>query len=76
MPSDEWMNGILSQSGGEWYLGKRGFADTFLYVLKRWIEQTPLSIEGYRALKEHRARMEADEGVRLALKRQDLEPNG
>ncbi|PIL19294.1 hypothetical protein P775_15320 [Puniceibacterium antarcticum] len=31
------MNGILSDNGGEWYLGKRSFADTFLYVLTRWI---------------------------------------
>ncbi|WP_206076980.1 glutathione S-transferase family protein [Palleronia sediminis] len=70
------MDGILSGNGGEWYLGKRSFADTFLYVLERWIEQTPLSIDDYPALRAHRARMEADEGVRLALKRQDMEPVG
>jgi len=69
----ERMNGILSNSGGDWYLGKRSFADTFLYVLTRWIEQTPLFIDNYPALKAHRTRMEADEGVRLALKRQDME---
>ncbi len=70
------MNGILSNSCGDWYLGKRSFADMFLYVLTRWIEQTPLSIDNYPALKAHRTRMEADEGVRLALKRQDMEPIG
>jgi glutathione S-transferase len=70
------MNGILSDNGGDWYLGKRSFADTFLYVLTRWIEQTPLSIDDYPTLKAHRVRMEADEGVRLALKRQDMEPIG
>ena len=71
----ERMNGILNDNGA-WYLGKRSFADTFLYVLTRWIEQTPLSIDNYPALKAHRTRMEADEGVRLALKRQDMEPIG
>jgi glutathione S-transferase len=70
------MNGTLSESGGEWYLGQRSFADTFLYVLTRWIEKTPLSIADYPALEAHRARMDADEGVRLALKRQDMEPIG
>jgi glutathione S-transferase len=71
----ERINGILN-GNGDWYLGKRSFADTFLYVLTRWIEQTPLSIDNYPALKAHRTRMEADEGVRLALKRQDMEPIG
>lgn len=72
----ERMNGVLSGNGGKWYLGERTFADTFLYVLTRWIEQTPLSIDTYSALKQHRARMEADEGVRLALKRQEMETIG
>ena len=70
------MDSVLSENGGEWYLGQRSFADTFLYVLTRWIEMTPLSIEDYPALKAFRARMEEDEGVRLALKRQDMEPIG
>lgn len=70
------MNEVLSGNGGEWYLGQRSFADTFLYVLTRWIEQTPLSIDDYPALKQHRTRMEADEGVQRALKRQDMKPIG
>ncbi|MEG3191579.1 glutathione S-transferase family protein [Lysobacter sp. D1-1-M9] len=72
----ERMNGVLSENGGDWYLGQRSFADTFLYVLTRWIEKTPLSIEDYPALKTHRTRMEADAGVRQALARQDMEPIG
>lgn len=72
----ERLNSILSKSGGEWLIGKRSLADTFLYVLTRWIEQTPLSIDDYPALKQHRTRMEADEGVQLALDRQDMEPIG
>lgn len=70
------LNDVLRDNGGEWYLGKRSFADTFLYVLCRWIEQTPMSIDDYPALKDHRARMEADKGVQLALKRQNMEPIG
>ena len=70
------LNEVLSDNGGEWYLGQRSCADTFLYVLSRWIEQTPLSINDYPALKDHRTRMEADEGVKIALKRQNMEPLG
>ena len=66
----------LTEAGGEWYLGSKSFADAYLYVLCRWIEQTPLEIGDYPALKNHRARMEQDEGVRTALARQDMEPVG
>ena len=59
---------------GEWYLGKRSFADAYLYVLVRWIEQTPLSIDNYPALKAHRSRMESNAAVQKALKRQNMEP--
>jgi glutathione S-transferase len=70
------MDAVLRENGGEWYLGQRSLADTFLYVLTRWIEMTPLSIKDYPALKAFRARMEEDEGVRLALKRQDMKAIG
>lgn len=72
----ERMDGTLGDNGGEWYLGQRSFADTFLYVLTRWLEQTPLSIESYPALQAHRTRMEANVGVRQALARQGMEPIG
>jgi glutathione S-transferase len=61
-------------ASGDWYLKQRSFADAYLYVLTRWIEQTPLSIDDYPNLKKYRARMEADEGVKLALQRQNMEP--
>nr|WP_298379105.1 glutathione S-transferase [uncultured Halomonas sp.] len=64
----------LKVNGGNWYLGERSFADAFLYVLTRWLDQTPLSMDDYPALKKFRANMEADEGVKKALKRQDMEP--
>ena len=64
----------LAAADGDWYLGRRTFADAYLYVLTRWIEQTPLSIGDYPALEAHRERMQADEGVRRALERQGMEP--
>ena len=60
----------------DWYLSERSFADAFLYVTTRWIEQTPLSIDDYPNLKRHRERMEADEGVQTALDRQRMEKIG
>ncbi|WP_116600085.1 glutathione S-transferase family protein [Primorskyibacter marinus] len=70
------LNDTLRENGGEWYLGKRSFADTFLYVLTRWIDQTPLSYDDYSALKQHMSRMQADPGVQIALSRQNMEPIG
>lgn len=61
-------------AAGDWYLNDRSFADAYLYVLTRWIEQTPLSIDNYPNLKRHRARMEVDKGVKLALQRQNMAP--
>lgn len=61
---------------GDWYLGKRSFADVYLYVLTRWFEQTPLSADDYPALMAHRTRMEADTGVQRALERQGMEAIG
>ncbi|MDG5748712.1 glutathione S-transferase [Qipengyuania sp. XHP0207] len=64
----------FNESDGDWYLSERSFADAYLYVVTRWIEQTPLSIDDYPSLRAFRDRMQKDEGVRLALARQDMEP--
>ncbi|WP_420394023.1 glutathione S-transferase family protein [Acuticoccus sp.] len=71
-----YMEGILQANGGTWYLGQKSFADAYLYVLTRWAEQTPVNLSDTPALADHRARMEADDGVGLALRRQDMEPVG
>ena len=52
------MDATLRAAGGTWYLGQRSFADAYLYVLTRWIDQTPLSIADHSALRDHRGRME------------------
>ena len=72
----ERMEGDLHEAGGEWYLGKRSFADAFLYVLVRWLDKTPLELADYPLLERHRTRMEEDDGVRLALERQGMAPMG
>ena len=61
---------------GEYWLGKRSFADAYLYVLSRWIDQTPHGIENFPKLKAFRRRMEQDEAVQKALKRQNMEAMG
>lgn len=66
----------LKENGGIWYLGERSFADAYVYVVSRWIEQTPLEIDDYPALRSFRDRLEQDEGVLKALKRQKMEPVG
>ncbi len=72
----EYMEGVMKDHGGDWYLGERSFADTFLYVLCRWVDQTPLSMDDYPTLKKHLQRMEENEGVKLALERQNMDPIG
>ncbi|KIT18225.1 glutathione S-transferase family protein [Jannaschia aquimarina] len=71
-----YMESVLNEHGGTWYLGKRSFADAYLYVLTRWADQTPVALSDTPLLAEHRARMEGDDGVRTALARQDMEPVG
>ncbi|MEW4467765.1 glutathione S-transferase family protein [Parasphingorhabdus sp. JC815] len=67
------LNDQLSENGGKWYLGQRSFADAFLYVLTRWLDQTLLSIDDYPALKKFRENIQTDAGVKKALERQDME---
>ena len=62
--------------GGEWRLGEELYAEKLTLSVGPGITPAKLMEWAKGALKEHRARMEADEGVRLALKRQDIEPVG
>lgn len=67
------MDEVLSQNG-DWYLGRRSFADAYLYVLTRWADRTPKALSEAPTLAAHRKRMEADEGVKTALRLQNMEP--
>ena len=71
-----YMEGVLRDHGGEWYLGRRSFADAYLYVLTRWADQTPVALADTPGLADHRRRMEADPGVRTALARQGMDALG
>lgn len=66
----------LASSGAEWLLGDRSFADTYLYVVTRWADLTPVRLSDTPLLLGHRARMEADDGVQKALVRQGMAPLG
>lgn len=55
-----------------WYLPERSPADAYLYVLVRWIGQTPLDPEDYPNLQSFRRRMERDPDVQAALTRQGM----
>ena len=70
------LEAMLTQHGGEWYLGTRSFADAYLYVLVRWMGMTPVALDEHPALAGHRGRMESDAGVHKALERQGMEPLG
>lgn len=70
------LDATLYDNGGTWYLGRRSFADAFLYVISRWVDLTPLNISDYPALKAHRQRMEQDDAVKVALARQEMKPVG
>ena len=68
------LNQQLQESDGNWLLGSQTLADAYLHVLTRWVEQTPMSIHDFSALAEHRKRMQANTGVKLALVRQKMKP--
>ena len=71
----ERMNNKLADAG-DWWLGEKSVADAYLYVLTRWVEQTPIKLRDYPTLSAFRDEMEADEGVKAALARQDMKPVG
>lgn len=54
--------------------GRRSTADPYLYVLTRWIDQTPMNIDEYPNLNRFREQMSADASVARALQMQGIEP--
>ncbi len=62
----------LIANDSDHYLGARSTADAYLYVLTRWIDSTPVSLEDYPKLRAFRTMMESDPGVKRALTRQGM----
>lgn len=58
--------------GRHWLTGTRSIADPYLYVTLRWAEKTGVDLAGLEHLAAFRQRMDADEGVRRALKTEGL----
>ncbi|MEB2399054.1 glutathione S-transferase family protein [Parapusillimonas granuli] len=58
--------------GKEWVAGARSIADPYLYTVMRWAKAKELDLSRYKNLQAFYARMEADPGVRKALKEQGL----
>ena len=57
----------ITKNGSEWYLGHQSIADSYLYVLTRWISTTPLLLDNYLTLKAFKEKMDADPLVQKAL---------
>ena len=51
---------------------RRTVADPYLYVLTRWVDQTPLGINNYPNFKRFRDQMAADTGVVRAVAMQGI----
>ena len=51
---------------------RRTVADPYLYVLTRWVDQTPMDINDYPNLKRFREQMSEDAGVKQALEMQGI----
>ncbi|TZF90825.1 glutathione S-transferase family protein [Cognatilysobacter lacus] len=59
-------------TGREWLAGFRSYADPYLYITLRWAANTGVDLSGLDGIAAFAARMEADEGVRAALKAEGL----
>lgn len=52
--------------------GRRTVVEPYLYVLTRWLDLTPISLDDYPGLSAFRESMEADDGVVRALEAQGI----
>lgn len=58
--------------GKGWLTGKRSIADPYLYVVGRWARAKEIDLSGMDNLQRFLTRMDADESVVTALKKQGL----
>ena len=59
-------------TGRQWLAGFRSFADPYLYITLRWADGLGIDLSDLANLAAFKARMEADPGVRKALKVEGL----
>lgn len=59
--------------GKQWLAGFRSFADPYLYITLRWAQALDVDLAGLDHLAAFKQRMEADTGVRAALKAEGLD---
>ena len=59
-------------AGKQWIAGFRSFADPYLYITLRWADGLGIDLSDLANLAAFKARMEADPGVRKALKVEGL----
>lgn len=66
--------GIIDKQleGKEWLTGKRSIADPYVYVVNRWARAKEVDLSGMNNLDRFFERLDADPGVRAALKKQGL----
>lgn len=67
-----YLNDWISDTDGPWLLAEKSYADAYLYIVMRWIERTPLSLDDYPNLATHQREMEKDDAVLKALKQQGM----
>lgn len=62
----------LKAADGDWYLGSRSIADAYLFVILRWVADTPISLSEFPELRIYLDRVARDAGVSNALHRQGM----
>lgn len=58
--------------GKDWLTGKRSIADPYLYVVGRWARAKEIDLSGMNNLQRFLTRLDADESVMTALKKQGI----
>lgn len=58
--------------GKDWLTDKRSIADPYLYVVGRWARAKEVDLSGLNNLQRFMTRLDADQGVQAALKKQGL----
>jgi glutathione S-transferase len=72
----QYLNDWISDTDSPWLLKSKSYADAYLYIVMRWIDRTPITLDDYPNLAVHQQKMESDEAVLKALKACGMRPAG